>query len=74
MNCHPERAKRVEGSAHFVLICSRFSAKIPRLRFANIIVGLPPAILKIENRLRYARDDSIISTFQLLIGIVNCQL
>ena len=30
--CHPERAKRVEGSSHCREICSQFGAKILRLR------------------------------------------
>ena len=57
--CHPERAQRVEGSTHFVSLSGKFSAKILRLRCAIFIVGLPPAILIMEIRLRYAQDDRV---------------
>ena len=63
--CHPERAQRVEGSTHFVSLSGKFSAKILRLRCAIFIVGLPPAILIMEIRLRYAQDDRVFCCLRL---------
>ena len=57
--------QRVEGSTHFVVLCSPFRAKILRLRCAFFWGMTATGSHGIRNRWRYAQDDKVFCYLRL---------